>query len=57
MSEKVKDPVCGMEVNKDDALRSRYEDRDYYFCSSSCKTEFEASHSPRPEHKKGHGCC
>ncbi len=58
MSEKATDPVCGMEVDKDNALISRHENRDYYFCSVSCKAKFELSSTQHPEHKKEHrGCC
>jgi Cu+-exporting ATPase len=37
------DPVCGMEVNEQDAAgRSEYQDRTFYFCSTSCKEQFDA---------------
>lgn len=36
-----KDPVCGMSVNKDVALRSTYQGETYYFCSPLCKSLFE----------------
>ncbi len=31
-----RDPVCGMTVDKDTALRAKIGDRTYYFCSQSC---------------------
>ncbi len=31
-----RDPVCGMTVDKDTALKSKIGDRTYYFCSQSC---------------------
>ncbi len=38
---KVKDPVCGMEINdKDAAARAEYKGIEYYFCSNSCKDKF-----------------
>ncbi len=38
----VKDPVCGMEIEPEDAVaRVEYEGRDYYFCSESCEEEFK----------------
>ena len=40
----VKDPVCGMRIEKEDAVaRVEYEGKAYYFCSEDCRTEFEAS--------------
>jgi len=39
---KVKDPVCGMEVEvKKAEFKSEYNGNTYYFCSSYCKEEFE----------------
>ena len=40
-SEKVKDPFCGMSVVKNGDLQSTFEGNSYYFCSSSCKEEFD----------------
>jgi Cu+-exporting ATPase len=37
----VKDPVCGMEVSKDTKFKSEYNGNTYYFCSRSCKDEFD----------------
>lgn len=38
----VKDPVCGMEINKTDAVgKSEYKDETYFFCSLHCKESFE----------------
>ena len=36
------DPVCGMSVDPETAAgHSKFEDRDYYFCSVACKEEFD----------------
>jgi Cu+-exporting ATPase len=36
------DPVCRMQVDPDDAAgQSEYQGRTYYFCSDSCKTQFD----------------
>ncbi|HEV8629717.1 MAG TPA: YHS domain-containing protein [Thermoanaerobaculia bacterium] len=36
------DPVCGMEVDEEDAeATARYSGRTYVFCSDACKEEFE----------------
>lgn len=41
----VKDLVCGMEVDEENSpFTSRYKGRIFYFCSRSCKLEFE--HNP-----------
>ncbi len=31
---KVKDVVCGMEVEKNDSLKVQYNEKDYFFCSN-----------------------
>ena len=42
MSEQVKDPVCGMMFDKDDAVASsQYKGKTYYFCEADCKTQFD----------------
>ena len=36
------DPVCGMQVNDQQAAqKSQYQGKTYYFCSESCKTKFD----------------
>jgi len=41
-SQKVKDPVCGMEIDsKSAAAKSTYKGKTYYFCSASEKEQFE----------------
>lgn len=40
---RVKDPVCGMMMDRDTAAaRARFDDREYYFCSQQCLRQFEA---------------
>lgn len=52
---KVRDPVCGKEIDLSDSVAS--EDRDgwaYFFCSAACHRHFELSpkrFSDRPETK------
>ena len=37
-----KDPVCGMQVNKEKAAAtSVYKGETYYFCKSGCKAHFD----------------
>ncbi len=37
-----KDPVCGMDVNENQAkAKADYEGRTFYFCSEHCKQKFE----------------
>ena len=39
-----KDVVCGMQVDPaKSAGRSEHNGRTYYFCSTSCKTKFDAN--------------
>ncbi|NOZ61933.1 MAG: YHS domain-containing protein [Calditrichaeota bacterium] len=45
-----KDPVCGMLVDEKSPLAvSTYQGKTYYFCSKSCKQEFE--HEPKKYQK------
>lgn len=42
MSE-VKDPVCGMTIDREDAAGTTiFEEHEIYFCSDQCRREFEA---------------
>lgn len=39
---KVKDPVCGMEIDDQQAsAKSTHEGQTYYFCSDHCKSVFD----------------
>jgi YHS domain-containing protein len=39
-----KDPVCGMEINPQQAAAtSEYQGQTYYFCSAGCKQTFDAN--------------
>jgi Cu+-exporting ATPase len=41
--EQVKDPVCGMTIDKASAKgKSDYQGKTYYFCSDGCKKKFDA---------------
>lgn len=40
MAKKEKDPVCGMELT-DSKIKSKYQGKEYSFCSNECKLEFE----------------
>jgi Cu+-exporting ATPase len=49
---KVTDPVCGMTIDSATAAGStQYQGTTYYFCSTACKTKFDAS----PERFAGSG--
>lgn len=39
---KVKDVVCGMDVDPSRSLSASYNGKDYFFCSPGCKQKFEA---------------
>ncbi len=57
-----KDPVCGMQVDEMSVEKSAYGGQTYYFCSRSCKQQFEqdpgryyvgkAEEKPEPRRKK-----
>ncbi|MBI2470111.1 MAG: YHS domain-containing protein [Planctomycetes bacterium] len=36
-----KDIVCGMDVNKDKALKADHDGKTYYFCSKHCEETFK----------------
>jgi YHS domain-containing protein len=39
----VKDPVCGMFIEEEEAeAESQYQGQTYFFCSEECKEEFDA---------------
>lgn len=40
----VQDPVCGMSIDSNSAAGSSiYQGQTYYFCSTQCKTQFDAN--------------
>lgn len=42
MTDVGRDPVCNMEIDEQSAAgRSQYEGETYYFCTQSCKDEFD----------------
>lgn len=46
MADMVRDPVCGMEVDPENAAgSSTYQGVTYYFCSEDCKRQFDADPS------------
>ena len=54
---KVKDPICGMSVNKNKAQFSHAnKGTTFYFCSENCKKTFVGDNKKQGQEKKG-GCC
>ena len=54
MADKVKDLVCGMEIDAATAAgTSEYEGQIYYFCGMGCKKAFDAN--PGEYSAKDHG--
>ncbi|MFO8052635.1 MAG: copper-translocating P-type ATPase [Candidatus Omnitrophota bacterium] len=49
MIKRAKDPVCGMNVDKDKAEKLEKNGKTYYFCSKNCKKSFQTG-----EKSKGH---
>lgn len=50
MADKVKDPVCGMEIDPRAAVaREEHEGRTFYFCSTACHDAFL-----KDPHRYGH---
>jgi Cu+-exporting ATPase len=46
----VKDPVCGMTVEPNNATRMIYNAHPYHFCSTSCSRAFQADPARYAEH-------
>jgi putative ABC transport system ATP-binding protein len=43
MREMVTDPVCGMAVERDNAITAEWDGRTFYFCAQGCRDEFVAA--------------
>lgn len=57
---KVKDPVCGMKIEKEEAVEKvEYMGKEYYFCSQECAEKFKDNPEQYAHQKNshGHGCC
>ena len=53
----IKDPICGMNVDKATALHTERDGTTFYFCSDHCQKKFLAMPAgAKPEGKSG-GCC
>jgi len=46
-----KDPVCGMEVNPQDAIKLEKDGKTFYFCSEHCKDKFLGKSEMKMDHK------
>jgi Cu+-exporting ATPase len=67
MSQLVRDPVCGMDIDPATAAgKSDYKGQTYYFCATGCKIDFEkdpekylhpipASDAPKPALERSEG--
>ncbi len=53
MAEKVKDPICGMKIDKSQAVTLQRDGKTYYFCSDKCKKAFQREGQTSHEHQ-GH---
>jgi len=48
-----KDPVCGMEINPQDAIKLEKDGKTFYFCSEHCKDKFLGKATLHLHHEKG----
>ncbi len=46
------DPVCGMEVNESTPYKSKRGNETIYFCSPSCKEEFDENPEDYPTERE-----
>ncbi len=59
----VKDPVCGMDIDKASAAgHTEHDGQTYHFCNIGCKEKFDREPAqylgkPASDPKSGHGCC
>lgn len=52
-----KDPICGMIVNKETALKTEKDGETFYFCGDHCRQKFlSLPAGVKPEEKSG-SCC
>ncbi len=52
-----KDPVCGMEVDEDEAVATfEHMGKTFYFCAEGCKKEFEQDPRKYVKMEKKGGC-
>jgi Cu+-exporting ATPase len=54
MADKVKDPVCGMDIDPAAAAGEEHEGRTFYFCSEACHRTF-LTDPHRYGHPQEHG--
>jgi P-type Cu+ transporter len=50
--EEIRDPVCGMTIDRKTGVKDSFENRDYYFCSEECQHRFEkepSKYATKPE--------
>ena len=58
VTQTVQDPVCGMEVNPENAVAVAERDGEkFYFCSTHCRDRFVAENKDGAEEEDGHSCC
>ena len=53
----LKDPMCGMTVNEETALRAERDGKTYYFCGEHCRTTFLALPADTKVKGTKGGCC
>lgn len=59
-SQKVIDPVCKMQVDKNSEYSQEYQGTKYYFCSPDCQKKFVAEtekYTTQKENVQSQGCC
>lgn len=56
MIKRVKDPVCGMSLNKDNAEKLEKNGKTYYFCSKRCLDRFQEENKNKGEIKSCQSC-
>ena len=47
----LKDPVCGMEISPQDAIKLEKDGKTFYFCSEHCKNKFLGKDEMKMDHK------
>ena len=53
----IKDPICGMTVDKATALQAQRDGKTFYFCSDHCRQTFLSMPTDAKPEDNSEGCC
>lgn len=53
----IKDPICGMTVDKVTAIHAERDGKTFYFCGDTCRQKFLSAPAGAKHEKKSGSCC